>query len=204
MHNLSGLVPEAAIAAFPCPRCQQPLIDPDGLGWCKACGYCRSLEEGEQNTAKETAAPKPNQLTATGAALGQTPIWFWVTFVGLLLIAGAAFACSRFLTLTPFQRAFLTTGQSAVGVALLFIGQFIALLKIAPEDSTLSFKDAVFPFRLYGLILKRLPSTSFSLYLGVWGLTAIIAVNIFVGGLGHWLTYLPGNGNNAGKTKSTR
>jgi hypothetical protein len=165
------------------------------LGWCKACGYCKSLAESEKTNAK--AAPPPekavpqNSVTATGSAIAQTPAWFWIAAIGVIVVAGATFACGYFLKLTPLQRAMLTSLQIFVGVIVMFIGQFIGLLRIAPDESTLGFWDAVFPFRLYGLVMKRLPSTQFTLYLGVWGLTAVIAVNLFVGGLPHWLTYLP-------------
>ena len=73
----------------------------------------------------------------------------------------------------------------------MFAGQFLAVLRIAPEDSNLHFWDAVFPFRLYGLVLKRLPTTQTTLFLGIWGATAIISAALFVGGLEHWLNYLP-------------
>ena len=36
-------------------------------------------------------------------------------------------------------------------------------------------------------------ATRHTIYLGAWGLAAILAANIFIGGLLHWLTYLPGN-----------
>jgi hypothetical protein len=85
----------------------------------------------------------------------------------------------------------LTSLQIAGGVIIMLIGQFIGLLKIAPEESTLSFKDAVFPFRLYGFVFKRLPRTQLTLYFGIWGLAAAISAGVFIGGLPHWLTYLP-------------
>ncbi len=204
LDRLPGLVPEVAVAAFPCPRCKLPLIDPDGLGWCKACGYCRSLEEGEQHAGKQEETPRPNQLTATGDAIGQTPRWVWITLAGIVLVTLAALAGGRYLTLSPFARAALSGGSIVVGVALMFIGQLIALVKIAPEDSSVTILDAVFPFRLYGLILKRLPNTSFAIYLAAWSLAAIMATNIFIGGIGHWLTYLPGGPNSPQKTRSTK
>lgn len=190
-------------AVPPCPRCKKPLIDPHGLGWCKACGYCRSLAESETTNAKSPDAKPstPNTVTATGSALGQTPSWFWVTLAGVIIVAGATFLCERYLKFTPLQRASLTTVQIVVGVAMMFLGQFIGLLRIAPEDSTLSFKDALFPFRLYSLVMKRLPSTRHTLYLGVWGAAVIIAANLFIGGLGHWITYLPGAQKNSGIPK---
>jgi hypothetical protein len=168
------------------------LIDPAGLGWCKACGYCRSLAESEKQSGPAPKTPaKPNTLTATGSALGQTPRWFWFALIGVVLIAGATFAGARYLALSPLERALLTTVQIGAGIILMFIGQFLGLLRIAPEDSNLGFWDAVFPFRLYSLVFKRLPSTQTTFFLGVWGITAIASALIFVGGLGHWLNYIP-------------
>ena len=185
-----------------CPRCHKPLIDPNGLGWCKACGYCRSLEDSQKTVEPVASAPAPalKGLTATGSALGQTPVWFLVTLFGIALVVGATFAGGRYLTLAPLDRALLTTVQICVGVAVMFLGQFIGLLRIAPEDPTLSFKDALFPFRLYGLVMKRLPSTRHTVYLGAWGLAAIISAAVFIGGLGHWFNYLPGNQKNKANT----
>ena len=178
-------------AALPCPRCQSPLIDPAGLGWCKACGYCRSLAEVDKKTAEIEVAQQPSQLTVTGAVVGQTPLWVCVTLIGMGLIIAATWAASHYWRWTPLDRAIFTSGQVLASLTIILVAQFIALLKIAPEDAALTVKDAIFPFRLYALVLKRLPSMSFAIYAAVWGLTAIIAVNLFIGGLGHWLTYLP-------------
>jgi hypothetical protein len=178
-----------------CPRCQQPMIDPQGLGWCKACGYCRSLEEGEKKAASAPNAV-PNQITATGAAIGQSPTWFWVTLIGLILIVGATAAGAHYLVLTPLERALLTSGQIIVGLAAMFLGQFIGLLRIAPEDSALGLKDAIFPFRLYALALKRLPRTRHTLYLGVWGAAAILSAVVFIGGVDYWFSYLKNKNKN--------
>jgi hypothetical protein len=184
--------------AVPCPRCKQPLIDPKGLGWCKVCGYCRSLAEGEKHTAGmsegKPAAPQ-NTVEATTAAVGQMPLWIWVTLVGIATIGGSGYWVGHHLALTPFHSALLTTLSIGVGVLMMFIGQFIGVLRIAPEESTLGFFDVIVPFKLYALVMKRLPSSQLTFYLGVWGLTAIISANVFVGGLGHWLTYLPKSRN---------
>jgi hypothetical protein len=197
--------PVSETTAVACPRCQKPLFDPNGLGWCKACGYCRSIAESEAQASQTPAAAAPTTLTATGSAIGQTATWVWVALVGMILVAGATFALASWLTLTPLQRALLTSVQIAAGFALMFAGQFIGLLRIAPDESTLSFKDAVFPFRLYGLIFKRLPSTRHTVYLGAWGLAAIVSAAVFIGGLGHWFTYLPGyQKNQTQKSKSAR
>lgn len=200
---LHSAAPPSAVPAAPssCPRCKQPLVDPSGLGWCKACGYCRSVAESEVKTEAAVPSAKPNTVTATGAALGQTPTWVWVTFAGILLITGLTFAGGKFLTLSPLERALLTTVQIAIGAAMMFSGQFIGLIRVAPEESALGFWDAVFPFRLYGIMLKRLPSTRHTIYLGTWGLAAVVSVAVLIGGLGHWMTYLPHNQKNQLKNK---
>ncbi|HZZ80500.1 MAG TPA: hypothetical protein VFE62_18495 [Gemmataceae bacterium] len=199
-----------SVAVVPCPRCQQPLIDPQGLGWCKICGYCRSLAESEKQTAgmqpkQEEAAPAPpqNTVTATAAAATQMPLWIWISIIGMGAIAGGTYAASRYLHLTPLHQALLTTIQIGTGVVFMLIGQFVALLRIAPEDSTITFWDAIIPFKLYGLVIKKLPSTQLTFYFAVWGVTAIVSAAIFIGGLGHWLTYLP-KGGQGQKTQAVR
>lgn len=176
--------------AADCPRCGKPLIDPQGLGWCKACGYCHSLAESEKKAASEPGS-QPTTMSATGSAVAQLPAWMWIALAGVMIIVGSVIAFGRYVPLKPLDRALVTTVASAVGLLLMLLGQFVGLMRIAPEDPSLTFKDVVFPFRLYGIIFKRLPSTQFTLYLGVWALALIISVNVCVGGVGHWLTYLP-------------
>jgi hypothetical protein len=187
------LAPAPIVFTVPCPRCKEPLIDPRGLGWCKKCGYCRSLAETDAQPAKSAA--EPTTLNATGSAISQTPTWVWVTLFGIAIVAGATFVGGRYLTLSPLERALLTTVQIALGIAAMIFGQFIGLMRIAPEESVLGFWDAIFPFRLYGMIFKRLPATRHTIYLGAWGLAGAVSALIFVGGLGHWFSYLPNSKN---------
>jgi hypothetical protein len=44
-----------------CPRCQAKLIDPQGLGWCKECGYCKSTEQDKKRVPEQ---PPANDQTA--------------------------------------------------------------------------------------------------------------------------------------------
>ncbi|MBM3995461.1 MAG: hypothetical protein FJ303_15100 [Planctomycetes bacterium] len=189
--------PGTPVPVDPCPRCKKPLVDPHGLGWCKACGYCKSLEESGKK-AETVPDPVPanapqDTISATGWAISETPLWFWIMLVGVLVVVGATFAAGRWLPLTPFQRALFTTIQIGAGLGIAFLGQFIALMMLAPDETSLTFKDAVFPFYLYTLVFKHLPKTQFTIYFATWGTAAIVAAAIFIGGLGHWFTYLPGN-----------
>jgi hypothetical protein len=180
--------------AAACPRCKSPLIDPGGLGWCKACGYCRSLAESEPKAIQEIPLETPKSPDATsGSVVSQKPWWTWVSLIGMGAIIAGTWIAAQSLRLTPLERAILTSADVLASVAILLITQFIAVIKIAPEESTLGFWDALIPLRLYGMIFKRLPRSGFAVCVAAWALTAIITVNVFIGGMGHWLTYLPEN-----------
>jgi hypothetical protein len=178
-------------AATGCPRCKKPLVDPNGLGWCQSCGYCRSLAECKLKTDAPLPLSEPNALMTTGSAILQMPTWFWVTLFGATTIVIGTILGARHTNWTDLQRAVFCSIQVGVGVAMMLTGQFIGLVRVAPEDPSISFKDAIFPFRLYGLIFKHLPGTRLAVFLGMWGLTAAITASIVVGGMGHWFTYLP-------------
>src|SRR4051794_34982474 len=72
-----------------CPKCGKDLIDPAGLGWCKACGYCKSLAD---DTCKPLLSSKPTAsldgVLAAGGIIGGLPFWFWAC---LLCVATGVF-----------------------------------------------------------------------------------------------------------------
>jgi hypothetical protein len=178
---------DAAVEATPCPRCQQPLADPHGLGWCQACGYCRSLEE----------APVPEAAVEAGEANGALPLqallprWAAALLIGVIVVALGSWLISHHVALKPLTRAVWATVQIVVGVLMMASAQSYALFRIAPEEATLHAVDAVVPFRLYGMIFKRLPQLGSALCIAGWGLALTLSALLLVGGLGHWLTYLP-------------
>jgi hypothetical protein len=188
-HLSPGKAP-AAISA--CPRCAKPLTDPTGLGWCPACGYCHSLEE-DRAKLNLKPAPKAKQapVVVPGMAPAQFPVWACVLIAGMIVLAVVTLLASRQFPLKPLHRAIWTTVQLGSGVLIMFVAQCYALYRIAPEDGALHFTDALVPFRLYSLVFKRLPRMAPALWLGAWGLTLILSAAICVGGLDHWLTYLP-------------
>lgn len=187
-----------------CPRCQHKLIDPEGLGWCKSCGYCRSLEEERARgpvpavgKPKPSGPPRPSKLGLSEFVdlLRKTPSWAW----GLL----AGMAAVVLLTLTPalalpedsLPRALWCTLQIVIGAVMLFGGQVAALAMVAGDDERLTFKDALLPLRLWVTAVRRLPETRRPLWVSAWGLTAILSAVLLVGGLTHWFSYLPRSAN---------
>jgi hypothetical protein len=176
-----------------CPRCQQPLADPEGLAWCQACGYCRSLEEDRARLPLHAIRSMPvNPYTGTAPPEPLSlPTWAMVMAVGVIVLATTTWLINHEITLRPLTRAVWTTTQIVVGILVMLIGQSYALIRIAPEEASLHAVDAVFPFRLYGMILKRLPTMKESVWLAGWGLTLALSAVLFVGGLSHWLNYLP-------------
>ena len=175
-----------------CPRCQQPLIDPLGLGWCKACGYCRSLGEGPPKPAAAAVAPGPRKPTVLEAAgtIRYLPPWLWVTALNVALVIGGVYLANRYFHPKPLPRALWATIQLGLGIALIFVGQFIALFRLAPEDPGLSFMHAVMPGGMYGPMFKQLPRTSIAVYLVCWGKALIVTSKVFIGGFEHWFTYM--------------
>lgn len=185
--------PQARSAASACPRCGKALVDAAGLGWCSACGYCRTLEAANAEVPQEPSRTA-GRLQATGSAVTQLPLWFWI----FLLVVGQGIFLSvvadRDLPAgDSLNRALWTTMQAAIGLVLLFFAQFWILLQIAPEHPTLTFKDAIVPFRLWSLAIKQLPRQQGALWVGSLGLTLMLGAVLCIGGLQHWFQYIPGS-----------
>jgi len=172
-----------------CPRCGKSLTDPNGLAWCQGCGYCK-LAEADIKMLKPKSR-QSNPLTATSGAVMKSPVWVWVALFGAGAIIVATVVAEREMRLSEFQRALFATVQIVAGLALMFIGQFVGLMRVAPEETSVGLKDAIVPVWLYPVLFKHLPITQVPIYLIIWGLTAVITASVVVGGVGHWFTYLP-------------
>ena len=179
-----------------CPKCQKPLTDPKGLGWCPACGYCRSLEEMREQAPPP--APVQAQTKKSGdfiefcGHVARMPRWFWILLAGMALFAIFSFVVGKYLRMTPLERALLSTIEIAFGLALIFGAQFWSLVRLAPEDERLSTKDALLPAKLWAMAFQRMPAFQVPVWLAGWGVTIILSAIFLVGGLTHWMTYLPG------------
>jgi hypothetical protein len=195
----------AAPANDLCPRCQKKIVDPGGLGWCPACGYCSSLddERAKQLLARSTAAaPRPRASMQFMA--GQIPLWFWVLIGGTAVVAVVSLAVDSWLEPgNTFNRALWTSVQVVLGLVIIFVVQLFALVLVATDDEKLGFKDVLVPTRLWPAVCKRLPAMAPYLWAATWALTMSISALIFIGGLPHWFSYLP-NSKNAAAEKAKK
>jgi hypothetical protein len=179
-----------------CPRCRARLIDPDGLGWCRGCGFCRSLEEDRQKAGIRAAARSAHQPSLLGLVellqlFTLLPSWIWILLAGMAVTVLFTLPPSLVLPAEGLERALWCTLQMVAGLLMIFAAQWWALWLIAPEDERLTGKDLIIPFRLWSLTLSRLPRLRGPVWLAAWALTAIVSAIFLVGGLEHWLEYLP-------------
>ena len=182
-----------APANVPCPKCGNALIDPRSLGWCKACGYCKSLANFDaESSFAETRAGSLGGVVEAGGAITRLPLWFWTSLLCVAIGIFLAIVMDRRLPAGDnLQRATWASVQVAAGALMVFIAQCFALMTIAHEEPTLSFKDALFPFRLWGLVIKRLPKLKVCLWIALLGLSLSVGGAVFIGGFQHWFGYLP-------------
>lgn len=179
-----------------CPRCAKGLTDAAGLAWCSSCGYCKSLDEGSGKSLLPAAPAKPAPAAAAvqeaKQAMLQIPGWFYLLLTVALAIGAATIWLGSVLPAGGLPRAAWTTLLMGVGLFVIFISQIIVLVRVAPEDPQISFKDMFFPIRLWGHALKRTVTLRWPLTTAAWGLALSLSACVFIGGLGHWMTYLPG------------
>jgi hypothetical protein len=196
--------PDAGPTASECPQCRLALIDPTGLGWCRGCGYCRSLEDERAKALLDQTQTRGPQVSMSGL-VGYIPIWFWVLLAGLVGAFAASCAIGYLLPAgSNFTRALWTTAQVILGLLAVFACQLFALVQVAAEDEKLGFKDALVPTRLWSVVCKRLPGTACYLWGATWALALVVSAFVFIGGLGHWYSYLPGAKDKDQKTKQGR
>ncbi len=177
----------------PCPRCGKALVDPDGLGWCPGCGFCKSLaQDNSQQLLADEKLLSLGGVVEAGGAITSLPLWFWTSLLVIAVGIGASIGMNKQLPEGEnLTRATWASVQIAAGVLFIFLAQCYALMTVAPSEPTMSFKDAVTPFRLWPMVCKRLPNLKGSLWTALFGLSLIVGAAAFIGGLGHWFIYLP-------------
>jgi hypothetical protein len=174
-----------------CPRCGGKLIDPSGLGWCRGCGYCHSLEEERAQRPAAPARASGSRVVELSRLLRKTPGWAGILMLGTVAVALFSLPPALALPDNSPSRCWWTTGQAVLGLLMILTAQAWAVMVLADKDDRLSTKDVFVSARLWALAVRYLPDTRRQLWLTVWGLTTVLSALFLIGGLDHWFTYLP-------------
>jgi hypothetical protein len=182
---------EAPDAAPVCPRCGGKLNNPDGLGWCPGCGYCRSLAEEKAAVVQKARPPrkKPSLLGATdlGEAIKRMPGWGWVLLGGAAAVAGASVAADRCLPEEGLPRALWSAVQIVVCLFGIIATQLWAVMLVGAREDGIRAADLITGGRVWRAVFRRLPATRKPLWLGTWCLTGLVCAALVVGGFDYWL-----------------
>ena len=176
-----------------CPRCSEKLIDPQGLGWCAKCGYCRTLTE-EAPQALVSEAPVAHQPSPLGILefcdmMARLPHWLKVLLCGIGVVAVLSLFARLVLPDGTLARALVCTLELMFALSGLLLAQAWALAHIAPEDDSLGPKDILFASKLWKLTFHRLPDTHKQVCLGGWSVTAGLCSVFLVGGFSYWAQF---------------
>jgi len=193
--------------ALACPRCKSRLVDPAGIGWCQRCNYCRTLENDKDKVPTPAARKTPSNLTGGGPdffrLIAHLPSWFWTLLIGMGVYTAMSVIIGKQLEPDLPTRAIWCTIQIFVGLVLILGAHFWAMTYLAPDDDKLGIKDVLLPGRLWLLMFRNMPAMRWPVWITGWGFAIIVSGLIFIGGLSHWMNYLPGTktAQNAAKTK---
>src|SRR5262245_50982446 len=91
-----------------CPRCGHALTEAADLGWCPACGYCRSLEE-DKVKATLPAPTAPPAVVQAGKLVVKTPLWLPILVIGVSALVASCIHVGRTLPTYSYERALWTT-----------------------------------------------------------------------------------------------
>jgi hypothetical protein len=183
---------EKSASHAPCPRCGGKLVDPDSLGWCAKCGYCRSLE-AESRTVLEAAQParaaSPLGAAEFGNLVQRLPRWSWILGAGAIVVVLLSVAANQAMPEECLPRALWGTFELLFGLLCILTAQVWSLFILAPDDDKLGSKDIVFATRLWALTFRRLPEMRRQVWLGGWGASAALSAAFIVGGFSYWYQF---------------
>jgi hypothetical protein len=187
-------VPETEAPDDPslCPRCGGKLTDPDGLGWCPGCGYCRSIEEEGKAIAAAPPPPAPKQPSLLGAsefgeAMRRMPHWAWPLLGGMALVIAISAAADYLLPEECLARALWSAIQMVLSIVGIITAQLWVALLVGADEDGLGAKDVILPGRSWRTAIRRLPATRKPVWLGAWCATGLVCGVAVVGGFNYWL-----------------
>ncbi len=182
LHNITSseetfkTAPVPAIE--PCPRCGGRLINPESLGVCESCGFCRSLSATGLQLRPQ---PAPVQSRLWLLQLVQPAEWIGIVLGGLAAIGLVSAVAARCLPVDSPQLTIWSTLQFSAGILSFLTAQAWALVLVLPKDASLGFTDLLLPFRLWRRAARRLPETRGPISLALWGAALATCALAFLG-----------------------
>jgi serine/threonine protein kinase len=155
-----------------CPRCGARRSASGLASWCLACGYYPEPEK----------PPEPEREMG-----GWIPGWVWVLMLGMVVVLGLSIAAPYLLPSGTANRAWWSLGELSVGLVLTLVGAIWAFIKSLPHRAEYSIFQLIDPTRLIEYTFRALPETRRPVWLGTWGLTAILCSAFIVGELTYFL-----------------
>jgi serine/threonine protein kinase len=156
-----------------CPRCGTPRTSASATGWCLNCGFLPEKEE----------APAPVPQKTTGF-----PKWCWYLFAGIFVIVLISIAGDLWLPKRSLARAWWGTTQLGLGFLVVIVADILAFLYVLPTGTSISFVEALFPFKMWVSAFELLPKTRYAVCILSWGLSIMLCAVLLVGGQLYWFS----------------
>jgi hypothetical protein len=171
-----------------CPKCQARLITPETLGYCSACGYCRSLDPDAELKADDFAPVAADTTHSPPSLIGWLAILLGGMFAVLLYCKSLDFLVSE----SSETRALWGTGLLAGGIVVLYLSQLWAYWKLASENVRLGVSEMLIPsVSVWAGAFRRLPETRWPVWLAGWSLAIILGATVVIGGQSWWFEEHP-------------
>jgi hypothetical protein len=163
-------------------------MDPTGLTWCPACGYCPLLETPTVERGRKT----PRSLAKLGAVdffkvVGTTPDWLWRLLFGVVAAVAISLVADFLLIETAHDRAVWGLWQLLAGLGLVLVAHVLALRQVTVVEARSCSGGSWSLTGLWRATLGRLPETRWPVNLVSWGGSLILCSVLIVGGLGWWI-----------------
>jgi hypothetical protein len=183
--------PVPAADPVACPRCKGKLINPQVLGWCPKCGYCRSLEKDQAAAKLVTDMPAAKSALTRfgdmGELVAKIPSWGWIAAAGICtILILATFANYVFPQEESLARALISLLGVVLSIIVILFTNLWALFRLGADNEHLGPKDVFLCAGIWRCICRNLPDTRRIFWTGSWCLTAFISACFIVGGFDYW------------------
>lgn len=180
-------LPDQAI----CPRCHGKLVNPQELGWCPKCGYCRSLEKDRATAKLVNEAPPTksvfNRFGEAGEMIGKIPGWGWTAAAGFCAIVALACLANHYLPQQDsLARALIGLIGVVASIVVILCLNLWSLFLLGANDENLSPKHVIFCLAIWRKVCMKLPETRRQFCTGIWTLTVLFTSLFIVGGFDYW------------------